>query len=173
MTYSRPQPLGDEHDLQGFECGDPALDEWLRKRARSNEKRSASRTYVATKDGRVVGYYCLAAAAIPRSDATGQASRNMPDPIPAVLLGRLAVDRREQGSGLGRHLVRDAIVRTLNASQILGARLLLVHAASESAIAFYSRLGFSTATTDPSHLMITLNDARRALARPRPSGGSP
>ena len=114
----------------------------------------------------MVGYYALAATSIQRADVTFRAAHGMPQPVPAVLLGRLAVSQKEQGQGLGRYLVRDAILRTLNAAAIVGVRVLLVHAASENVRLFYERLGFEPSPTDPLHLMLLLKDARAS------SGGS-
>lgn len=164
--YARPEPLRANHQLSGFDCGDIALNEWLLERAVDNEGRGASRSYVVVREERVVGYYCLAAAAVPRADATGKARRNMPEPVPAMLLGRLAVDRAEQTSGLGRHLVRDAILRSISAAEIVGARILIAHAASARARDFYLGLGFAESPTDPMHVMIVMADAKLSIAAP-------
>lgn len=108
----------------------------------------------------MVGYYALAATSIQRADLTFRAAHGMPQPVPAVLLGRLAVSQKEQGQGLGRYLVRDAIIRTLNAAAIVGVRVLLAHAASEEVRRFYERFDFGPSPTDPLHLMLLLKDAR-------------
>ena len=108
----------------------------------------------------MVGYYALAATSIQRADLTFKAAHGMPQPVPAVLLGRLAVSQKEQAQGLGRYLVRDAIIRTLNAAAIVGVRVLLVHAASEDVRRFYERFDFEPSPTDPLHLMLLLKDAR-------------
>ena len=160
---SAPEHLTTAHDLSGFDSGVAALDDWLRRRALDNEKAHASRTYVITAEGRVVGYYALAAGAVTLAEAPGRVRRNMPAPIPVMVLGRLAVDREYRGLGLGQGLLRDAILRTLQAAEIAGMRALLVHAISDEAKAFYLRHGFSVSPAAPMTLMITIADAERAL----------
>ena len=113
-------------------------------------------------EARIIAYYSLAAAAVPHAAATGRSRRNMPDPIPAMLLARLAVDRNSQGQQLGANLLRDAIRRTLAAAEIAGIRVLLVHASDQHARTFYEHFDFEPSVTDDLHLMLTLKDARRA-----------
>lgn len=151
-----PEPLSPEHLLDGFACGMTSLDDWLKRRARSNQDSGASRTYVVAEARRVMGYYCLASGALALSDAPGNLKRNMPDPVPMVILGRLAVDRTWQGRGLGAALLRDAVERTQTASAILGIRGLLVHALSEEAKAFYQQHGFTSAPERPMTLVLSL-----------------
>ena len=138
-----PEHLSAEHDLSTFESGIPALDDWLKRRALANEDSGASRTYVVSANGKVIGYYALATGAVILHAATGRARRNMPDPIPVMILGRLAVDKAHQGQGVGRALLRDAILRTLQAAAIGGIRAILVHAISEDAKRFYERCGLA------------------------------
>lgn len=138
-----PVPLGEAHQLDEFDCGVDSRNGWLKRRARANQVSGASRTYVVTdEEGRVAGYYCLAFGALALAQAPGSVRRNMPDPVPMAILGRLAVDRNWQGHGLGAALLRDAVERTHAASNILGLRGLLVHALSDDAKAFYERYGF-------------------------------
>lgn len=138
-----PVPLGEAHQLDEFDCGVDSRNGWLKRRARANQVSGASRTYVVTdEEGRVAGYYCLASGALALAQAPGSVRRNMPDPVPMAILGRLAVDRNWQGHGLGAALLRDAVERTRAASNILGLRGLLVHALSDDAKAFYERYGF-------------------------------
>lgn len=160
---SAPVPLAPEHDLEPFESGVAPLDEWLRRRARSNEAEGASRTFVLCAGLRVVGYYSLAAGSVMHAAATGKVRRNMPQPVPAVLLGRLAIDHAWQGKGLGADLLRDAVLRVTAAADSIGVRAILVHAISDSAKAFYERHGFAPSPVDPMSLMITVGDARKAL----------
>ena len=129
MAAEKPTPLRPDHDTERFDSGEPELDDWLRKRALRNDSEGASRTYVVCEAGspRVVAYYCLATGAVLRNQAPGRISRNMPEPIPVMVLGRLAVDRSFAGRGLGSGLLRDAILRTLQAADIAGIRALLVH----------------------------------------------
>jgi GNAT superfamily N-acetyltransferase len=164
-----PEPISGAHDLTGFESGESSLDDWLRRRALRNEASGGSRTYVVCTDpgNQVVGYYCLSAGAVAHVDAPGRVRRNMPDPIPVMVLGRLAVDRSFQGRGLGRLLLRDAILRTLQAASIAGIRAILVHAISAEARQFYERCGFSASPIDSMTLMIAIGDADRALSGPK------
>jgi GNAT superfamily N-acetyltransferase len=156
--------LSAAHDLTAFASGEPGLDEWLRRRALTNESSGACRTYVVAEGARVVGFYSLATGAVTHVQASGRVRRNMPDPIPVVVLGRLAVDSRFEGQGIGRGLVRDAILRTLSAADAVGVRALLVHAKSEAAKRFYVRTcGLSESPLDPMTLMVTLADARAAF----------
>ena len=158
-----PEPLGAGHDLSTFFSGSPALDDWLKRRALANQSSGASRTYVVSRGEIVIGYYALAVGAVAASEATGRVRRNMPDAIPVMILARLAIDRAEQGRGLGRALLGDAIRRTLQAADIAGIRAMLVHAISAEAKAFYEGTGFKPSPIDPMTLMITLDDVRRAL----------
>ena len=159
-----PEKLRADHDVSRFTSGESELDDWLNRQASGNEAAGASRTYVVTVDpGVVVGYYTLANGAVQRADATGKVRRNMPQPVPVMLLGRLAVHRDYQGRGIGRGLLRDAILRTLQAADIAGIRAILVHAISEDAKRFYERAGFSVSPLDQMMLMITLADAEAAL----------
>jgi len=159
-----PEHLNGQHDLSTFQSGVPALDEWLTRRALSNEQSGASRTYVVSAKGKVVGYYALATGAVAVQAASGRARRNMPDPIPVMILGRLAVDEAYQGKGLGRALLRDAILRTLQAADIVGIRAILMHTISDEAKRFYERYGFAPSPIEPMTLMITVRDAEKALA---------
>jgi GNAT superfamily N-acetyltransferase len=164
-----PETLGADHDLSPFDSGTPALDDWLRRCALRNQESGASRTYTICADRRVVGYYALAVGAVAHAEATGRTRRNMPDPVPVMVLGRLAIDAGFQGRGLGRALLRDAILRTLQAAEIAGIRAILVHAISEDARRFYERCGFQPSPLDLMTLMITLRDAEQALlAESRP-----
>lgn len=165
MTLSAPVPLADHHELAEFNSGVAELDDWLVKRARSNQASGASRTFVLCESNRVVGYYALASGAVTQAEAPGKIRRNMPDPIPFAVLGRLAIDTAHQGNGVGRAMVRDAGFRLLQAAEVLGIRGLLVHAISEEAKAFYLALGFTPSPLDPMMLMVTLRDLSAAASR--------
>ena len=158
-----PEKLCSEHDLSEFNCGEPTLDDWLRKRAFQNEESGASRAYVACIEKRVVGYYALAVGAVAHAEAPGRIRRNMPDPVPVMVIGRLAVDRTAQGQALGPALLRDAVLRTVQAAEIAGIRAILVHAISERAKRFYEKWGFITSPVEPMTLMITVTEARKAM----------
>lgn len=156
MTLEAPAPLTETHQTQGFSSGVQALDDWLTHRAWKNQLGGASRTYVVAAAGAVVGYYCLASGALALREAPGGIRRNTPDPVPMAILGRLAVDQRWQGRGLGVALLRDAVERTRAASKILGLRGLLVHALSVEAAAFYRHHGFLPSPKNPLTLILSL-----------------
>lgn len=156
MMLSAPVALDGIHDLAPFSSGNDALDDWLRRRARANQISGASRTYVVTDGRRVVAYYCLSSGALDLADAPGAVRRNMPDPIPMAILGRLAVDRRWQGKGLGVALLQDAVFRSAQAASIMGIRGLLVHAISDAAKAFYEHHGFTASPKHPMTLVLSL-----------------
>ena len=155
---SAPTPLTDEHLLDKFASGIPVLDDWLRRRARANQVTGATRSFVICRDMRVIGYYALAAAAIASNEAPGRLRRNMPDPIPMVLLGRLAIDRKEQGKQLGTLLLRDAVIRIQQVSREIGMVGILVHAIVDDAKRFYLRRGFVEAPSSPMTLVARLKD---------------
>lgn len=157
-SLSAPSPLDDGHVVDTFDSGVPILDDWLRRRAKANQASGASRTFVVCRGPDVVGYYALAAGAIASSDAPGRLRRNMPDPIPVMVIGRLAVARAEQGKGLGASLLRDALARTQRASRDIGIAAVLVHAISEDAKRFYERWGFVEGPSNPMTLMVRLKD---------------
>ena len=163
MTITAPAPLADHHELAEFDSGVSELDDWLRRRARVNQVSGASRTFVVCEGNRVVAYYALASGAVKPPEAPGRFRRNMPDPIPVAVLGRLAIDQSYQGQGIGRALVRDVGLRLLNAAEILGIRGVLVHAISDAARAFYEAVGFRPSPKDPMMLMVGLHDLKSAL----------
>ena len=144
-----PTLLTNEHELTGFACGEPSLDDWLKRRALANQVSGASRTYVVCEGRRVVGFYCLASGAIAVAGAPSKVRRNMPDPIPMMVIGRLAIDQRWHGRGIGRALLRDAVRRTLQAAGIVGVRGILVHALSSNAKKFYEACGFPVTRMSP------------------------
>src|SRR6202521_6165276 len=164
QPLSAPEKLRPDHDLSEFECGEPSLDHWLRQRALQNEESGASRTYVVCAGQQVVGYYALAVGAVAHAGAPGRVRRNMPDPVPVMIIGRLAVDQEFHGHGLGQGLLRDAVLRTVQAADIAGIRAILVHAISSDAQRFYERHGFLRSPIDPLMLMVTLADVVRELS---------
>lgn len=157
LQVGPPLPLGTTHLLSDFDCGEVALDEWLKRRALANQLSDASRTFVAVDpERRVLGYYAMAAGAVAHLVATGALRRNMPDPIPVLVLARLAVDRRVQGLKLGAALLQDAVNRALMVSQNAGVRALLVHALHDRAKQFYEHYGFQASPIHPMILMLRL-----------------
>ena len=163
MTFAAPEPLTAEHRLDAFESGVVSLDDWLRRRAMQNQASGAARTFVANESGRVVAYYALASSAVALVAAPGRFRRNMPDPIPVVVLARLAVARTHQGRGLGRALFQDCARRVIHAAETIGIRGLLVHAISDQAKAFYLGLGLDPSSIDPMTMMTTMADLKAAL----------
>lgn len=135
---SPPVPLTAGHDLSGFDCGEPSLNDWLRHRAWKNESRF-SRTYVVCDGNRVVAYFCISAGAVERTAAPGRLRRNAPDAIPVSVIGRLAVDNRYAGRGLGADILADALRRIALASQSIGIGAVPVHAKDDAAKRFYMR----------------------------------
>lgn len=158
LLLSAPQPLVASHVISEFDCGEASLDDWLKRRALINQVSGASRTFVVTdQDNRVRGYYALAAGAVAHQLVTGAVRRNMPDPIPVLILARLAVDRRAQGIKLGAGLLQDAVNRAGSVAQNAGVRALVVHALHEKARAFYEYYGFSISPIHQLTLMRRLN----------------
>ncbi|PCH58854.1 MAG: GNAT family N-acetyltransferase [Burkholderiaceae bacterium] len=164
VDISAPMPLTAAHNSEAFSCGESVLDDWLKRRALKNEDRGASRTFVVCQDDNVVGYYGLATGSVMHKDAPSKIKRNMPDPIPVMVLGRLAVDQNAQSMGIGRGLLKDAILRTITVAKQAGIKALLVHALSEEARKFYLQCGFTESPLDPMLLMITLKDAHQHLS---------
>jgi len=162
-----PETLSSAHDLSTFDSGEPALDGWLRRRAEQNQTSGASRTYVVCAGRKVIGYYTLAAGAVAHAEAPGRIRRNMPNPVPVMVLGRLAVDKTFQDRGVGTGLLCDAVLRIVQAAEIAGIRAILVHAISENAKRFYERHGFVTSPADPLTVMITVAEASRLVGRAR------
>lgn len=166
---SAPVLLGPAYELNHFDCGEPSLNAWLLRRALANQATGATRTFVLCDDGKVIGYYALATGAVTTTQASGRFRRNMPDPIPVVILARLAIATAQHGRGLGRALFRDAARRVIVASDSVGIRGLLVHALSDAARQFYLDLGLAPPPLDPMTLMATTADLRVAAADQRSS----
>ena len=164
--FGDPESLDSDHVLEGFECGRASLNVWLTRHARQAGAAGSARTYVIvdSEQSRVVGYHALTAAGIERGAASARAIKGMPQhPVPVVLLARLAVDLSVAGRGLGAWLLRDAMIRTLTASETIGVRAMLVHAIDEEARAFYLRHGFDPSPTDPLHLIALIKDIAAGL----------
>jgi GNAT superfamily N-acetyltransferase len=155
--------LAEHHELEAFDSGETLLDDWLKRRARANLATGASRVFVVCEESRVAGYYSLSSSCVTNAIAPGRFRRNMPDPIPAVLLGRLAIDKAWQGQGIGRALFRDAAMRVSHAAEAIGVRGIIVHAISENARKFYLALGFTECPGERMTLVASLQDIRAAL----------
>lgn len=165
MNPQQPRPIEATDNTTDFASGEESLDRYLADRALTNHLADLGRCYVCVdaETDQVLGYYTLSAVAVEHADLPGKVRRNAPNPVPAVLMGRLAVSAKAQGSGLGRFLVRDAILSTLAAADRIGVRILLVHALHEQAATFHENLGFKHSPTDPLHLFLLLADARKSL----------
>lgn len=163
MKLTAPEPIATYHAIANFSCGNASLDDWLKKRALANQSSGATRTFVVVADGNVVGYYALASGAISTQAVPGSFRRNMPDPIPVVILARLAINHSCQDKGIGRALFHDAALRVIQAADAIGIRGIIVHAISQSAKDFYIALGFDLSPLEPMTLMISLKDLRALI----------
>ena len=162
-SLSPPEPLSHDHEIDGFDSGEPVLDNWLKRRARANQSSGASRTYVVGEGRRTADYYALACGAFAQAVVTGKFRRNMADPIPVAILARLAVHRNYQGRGIGRAMFRDAASRVVQAADTIGIRGIIVHAFSAEAGRFYLALGFDPCPADAMTLVVTLRDLQATL----------
>ena len=159
IPYIGPELLAASHDVADFDCGDPALNDWLQQRAVRNQREGSSRTWVVTDPTtRVVAYYASSTAALTRTGATKRAARNQPDPLPAMLLGRLAVDQAHQGRGLAAALLKHFLLKALEVAAITGLRIVLVHAKNPQAASFYHHYGFEPSPIDDLTLMLLTKD---------------
>ena len=156
MTLQAPVPLLDTHLFDDFDCGVTSLNDWLKRRAVANQKNNASRTYVIIDENKVIAYYCLSSGALALNDTPSPIRRNMPDPVPVAILGRLGVDTIWKGQGLGAALLQDAVLRTMQAAEIVGIRGIVVHAISEEAKQFYQYYGFSPSPAQPMTLILSI-----------------
>ena len=161
MNLRSPEPLSQHHKLDTFSRGEIVLDDWLKRRAFANQVSGATRTFVvADAEHTVLGYYALATGAVAHQSATRAIRHNMPDPVPVMVLARLAVDTRAQGKKLGAALLRDAVTRAVAVSQNAGVRALLVHALNDRARQFYEHYGFQASPAHPTTLMLRLAGTR-------------
>ena len=159
-----PVPLEARHDVSTFDCNVSALNNYLKKFALPNQRNQSARTYVATRGECVVGYYTLAAASARREETPARVAKGLAaHPVPVILLARLAVDGSEKGKGLGAGLLKDALLRTVQAADIVGCRAIMVHAKDEAAKAFYKRFGFEESPNDAFRLFLLLKDVRASL----------
>ncbi|ATX87797.1 GNAT family N-acetyltransferase [Klebsiella aerogenes] len=155
---SAPAPLSSHHQIAEFCCGETVLDQWLKQRGMKNQAQGAARTFVVCKEDshQVVGFYSLATGSVNHAEATGGLRRNMPDPIPVIILARLAIDCAFHGQGLGADLLHDALLRSYRVAENVGVRALMVHALTDSAKRFYLHHGFKASTTQERTLFLAL-----------------
>ncbi len=154
--YSAPELLNATHHLDDFDCGEEALNSWLKRNALKNQQNQANRTFVICQNNNVVGFYALAAGSVSHQFVSGGLRRNMPDPIPVVVLGRLAIDLTHQGQQLGAALLKDSVLRASAVSQQVEVKALLVHALNDKAKAFYLNYGFQVSPIDDLILLLKL-----------------
>lgn len=166
IDLTPPSPITADQELTNFDSGELSLNEWLNKRAYKNHATGASRCFVLCVGTIVIGYYSLSAGAISLDAAPKAMQRNMPDPLPVLLLGRLAVDRRYHNQGIGQALLRDAMIRAVNVAGNAGVFALLVHALSDQARQFYLSRGFVESPLQPMTLLMTIETVRSILAEP-------
>lgn len=156
--YQGPELLASSHNVDRCDCGNESLNQWLQRRAPRNQREGSSRTWVVTDGTRVVGFYASATAVVARTEATSRAVRNQPNPLPAMLLGRLAVDRNHQGKGLAAALLKHFLLKALEVAELTGLRLVLVHAKDPQAADFYRHYGFEPSPVDDLTLMLLIKD---------------
>jgi GNAT superfamily N-acetyltransferase len=161
--FSAPAPITASHNVSNFDCGKVELNDWLRNRAVKNDGQ-ASRCFVVCEDRSVVGFYALAAGAVRHDQVPGALKRNMPDQIPVIVLGRMAVDRNYQGQKLGDALLKDALKRTLSVAADIGARAVLVHAIDKEVVPFYTQYGFKPFPEGELTLFLSIKELAAALA---------
>lgn len=168
MSLRSPRPLLASDDVSTFDCGAESLNDWLHSRALKNEMTGASRTFVSvdSETASIAGYYCLSASSVRLEDTPSKVRRNMPDPIPVILIGRLAVDWKFKGRGLGASLLQDAMLKGIEASRILGARAIIVDALDAGAESFYNKFGFTLMPSASKRAMYLLvKDAEATIAK--------
>lgn len=160
MAHAGPVILTGDHALGEFDCGKPALNEWLRNRALANQASGTTRTWVLVEEGssEVVAYYASSTASVLRSSVSTRIRRNQPEQIPAILLARMAVDQRDKGKGVGGALLKHFMLKALEVAQSVGVRVLLIHAKDDEAKTFYSHYGFVESSFDPLTLMMLVGD---------------
>ena len=158
------EKLSKAHDLSSFDCGNESLNAWLKRFALTNQQNDSAQTYVVHRNGIVVGYYALTAGSVRPEEAPGRVSKGLAKhPIGVILLARLATDKQEQGKGIGKALLKDALLRIMSAADAIGARAVLVHAIDEDARRFYEHFGFERSPVDEFELMLPMKDLRAQL----------
>ncbi|MCY4613004.1 MAG: GNAT family N-acetyltransferase [Nitrospira sp.] len=159
-----PEPLGPRHDVSQFDSGIDSLNTWLQRKARLNEAKGGARTYVVCDGDRVIAFYSLAASSVERRRISSRVGRNMPEPMPVILLGQLAVDVNYQGGGLGSDLLIDAGKRALAAADVVGARAIVVQAFNEEVKTFYEQFGFLPfSDREPLMLLLRISELKAVL----------
>lgn len=164
IPLQAPQLLAKHHEIAGFDCGKPPLNEFLTQYALQNQASGGARTYVLTRGRRVIGYYSLAPASVSPEEAPARIIKGQGRyPVPVILMARFAVDSNEQGKGFGKALLRDALRRSLQGAEVIGGRAFLVHAKDKEARAFYQKFGMEESPTNPLHLFLLFKDIRQSM----------
>lgn len=164
MSKPTIEKLSDRHDLAGFDCGKPELNRFLHDHALGNQRSNSIQTYVACRKKQVIGYYSLTVGAVAHKEAPDRVTKGMPQyPVPLMILARLAVDKKEQGKGVGKGLLKNALLRTVQAADIAGIRALVVHAKDDAAKEWYRSFDFDPSPTDPLHLYLLMKDIKKNL----------
>ena len=164
IELSSPRPFSRDHDPLSFDSGESSLDDWLKRRALKNQLSGASRCFVVCNDKKIIGYYTLSTGAISHEAAPKAMRRNMPNPLPVLLIGRLAIDKNYHNKGIGSALLRDAMIRAVSISRDAGVFAIIVHALSNQAKQFYLSRGFVASFLQPMTLIMTLETIRAILA---------
>jgi GNAT superfamily N-acetyltransferase len=165
-SLSSVEPISEIHDCSQFDCGGhESLNDWLKRFALGNQRNESARTYVVHRNHLVAGYYSISAGSVSVEEAPARISKGLArHPIPVILLARLAIDKSEKGTGLGKALLKDALLRTTRAADIVGARAVLVHAIDEAARMFYLHFGFEPSPIHELQLMLLMKDLRKSLS---------
>ena len=159
-----PVLLDQGYDADKFDCGMEPLNDYLKSFALTNNRNGSARTYVTTRANRIVGYYTVTPGAIIKASAPQRVGKGLAGhPVPVIIIARLAVDKGEQGRGVGKALVRDALLRIIDAAEIIGGRAVLVHAKDAQARRFYEQFGFEPSPVDPLHLYLLIKDIKKTL----------
>ena len=159
------EALRRDHDIDGFDCGKEPLNTFLTRYALQNQQMGASRSYVAVREKKILGYYTLVFGHVAFADAPERLRKGVAQhPVPLMVLARLAVSTDAAGQGLGSGLLKDAMLRALQAADIAGLRALAVHAKDDEARSFYEHFDFMASPTDPMHLFVLLKDVRSLLS---------
>jgi GNAT superfamily N-acetyltransferase len=170
-TVSSVEKLTKEHSVSSFDCGKEPLNDWLKRFALTNQQNDSARTYVVHRAGKVVGYYSLSAGSVRGEESPARIAKGLANhPIGVILLARLAVDKSQRGSGIGKRLLADALSRCMEAADAIGARAILVHAIDDEAAAFYKKFGFDASPLDTKQLMLLMKDLRATLKSGRTGG---
>lgn len=163
QQVSAPASLSPDHDASQFDCGKEPLNDWIKSRAARSEGRSARCYVVATDTRAIVGYYCLSTGAVAHDNAPRTLKRNLPNPTPVMIVGRLAVDRQYGNRGIGSGMLKDGLNRILQASKIVGAKAAIVHAIDDDAISFYTHFGFQSFPTEIRTMYLSIETIAKSI----------